>query len=258
MNVNRFKIRFDTISSGTTINVPISMDFTPVDNTELIENDFIVKEKEKSINPIIDYERERYNPINDNSDIIDNINITVHFKLGNNYGDIGFINDDIRFRKNNFKNSFIRLNFYDSPIPSNQELMLSMVIFTQLGVNQRDISNKVKDVNNLPISFKITNPNKISDDFGEGYHIYWYKDIESIQELYMSASFNNAKDGKITNLIPFNGVINFKDLFNDLFLKYNLFKNNNDYLYSIEKTPNQTVTIGVTDIDIDLYEIDVN
>ena len=57
MNVNRKKILVGDIGTGTTINVPLSTTFYPVDNTEMLEHKFIEDEVEKSINPIIDYKK---------------------------------------------------------------------------------------------------------------------------------------------------------------------------------------------------------
>ena len=53
MNVNKYKIPLRDINvSGTSVNIPISLSFTPVDNSELIETKFIKDEVIKSINPI--------------------------------------------------------------------------------------------------------------------------------------------------------------------------------------------------------------
>ena len=41
MNVNKKKILVGDIGSGTTINIPLSTNFFPIDNTEMLENKFI-------------------------------------------------------------------------------------------------------------------------------------------------------------------------------------------------------------------------
>ena len=89
MFVNRKKIRFDLVTSATTINVPIRLDFTPVDNSEMIEDKFVNDEVKKSINPITDYKKVRFKPAvvlpNMDWEIID------EFKIQNTF----FTNDSI-------------------------------------------------------------------------------------------------------------------------------------------------------------------
>ena len=71
MNVNKYKIPLRDINvSGTSVNIPISLSFTPVDNSELIETKFIKDEVIKSINPIVDYKKVRFLPADDNWDLI--------------------------------------------------------------------------------------------------------------------------------------------------------------------------------------------
>jgi len=55
MFVDRRKILLGDIGSGTTIDIALSSNFFPVDNSEIIENKFVKDEIEKSINPIVDY-----------------------------------------------------------------------------------------------------------------------------------------------------------------------------------------------------------
>ena len=66
MFVNNYKINISTISTGTTattINIPINMEYQMIDQSELVERVFVDVETEKAINPIIDYERVRYLPL---------------------------------------------------------------------------------------------------------------------------------------------------------------------------------------------------
>ena len=61
MSVNKFKIPIRDINiSGTTINLNVNLDFSPVDNAELIKTKLIDDEIEKAINPIDDYKKVRF------------------------------------------------------------------------------------------------------------------------------------------------------------------------------------------------------
>ena len=62
MFVDRKKIIYTNLKSGATINIPIQMDFTPIDNSELVEDKFVNDEIEKAINPIVDYKKIIFKP----------------------------------------------------------------------------------------------------------------------------------------------------------------------------------------------------
>ncbi len=62
MFVNRRKIRLDTLTTATTIDIPITIDAIPSDNTDLVKTRFVDEEVEKAINPIIDYKKVRFKP----------------------------------------------------------------------------------------------------------------------------------------------------------------------------------------------------
>src|SRR3972149_10591891 len=123
--------------SGTTaghINIPIELGFQMVDQSEIIQRKFVDVEVENAINPILDYERVRFVPaitaITNNTLVVSkirNIVYDVRFSgttgfpsVPSSYADIGITNDDIRFGRNRFKRSFLRLNFYDNDKASDQ------------------------------------------------------------------------------------------------------------------------------------------
>jgi len=77
MFVNRVKINTTTLLSGTTastISIPFSMDYQLVDQAELIQRDFVKIETEAAINPILDYDRARFLPLDLNNKQIDRAN----------------------------------------------------------------------------------------------------------------------------------------------------------------------------------------
>ena len=49
MNVKKYQIRYDKTTNNTAINIPVRLDFIPVDNSELIEDKFVSDEIEKAI-----------------------------------------------------------------------------------------------------------------------------------------------------------------------------------------------------------------
>jgi hypothetical protein len=117
MLVDRYRIRLpEGNSTGTTINIPVDMTFQIVDQSEIIERDFVKNEVEAAINPILDYEKVRFSPATSVTAtfhtpiqrVIYDLNFlsgsTGYYQNNNttqtSFQDIGFVNDDIKFRKN--------------------------------------------------------------------------------------------------------------------------------------------------------------
>ena len=171
------------ISSGNTINpdynykninIPINVKFEVVDYSDDIDN-FIEREKKKSINPAIDGEKVKYISENYNT-------VTINFRFYNkssgiydtpSYITAGFVPQDIGV-KNNFKKSFFRLYFYDSNDNKKQNLLLT-----------EDIS---ANGSTIP-SFNLDK-------------IYWLMSGNPItgtgnKKTYMEARFFNAKTGRV-------------------------------------------------------------
>jgi len=225
MNVEKYKIPLRDINiSGTSVNIPISLLFTPVDNSELIETKFIDDEVDKSINPIVDYKKVRFFLANDDWDIMRKIKINLNFYINfyNNgiydyseyanlntnsgygpgyYSNIGFSYDDIFCRADRVINSFLRLNFFDSNISSSNNLLFFNDIFTQIGEDQKNQFNFVLPPEQSPINFylgdSVLEPNMIH----EGFYLYWFKDLvddapNQELEMYMTATYNNATNGE--------------------------------------------------------------
>jgi hypothetical protein len=146
MSVNKIQIRFDTINDNNYIKIPLSLKFNDIGQPDIIDEEFTKVEIEKSINPIIDYEKVRFSPIKHTealnetnsptimTDLIIKLNFLDENKVMNNnttYSDIGFSDDDIKFNKNKFLKTFLRLSFYDSDITTNQNLISFMTIFSK-------------------------------------------------------------------------------------------------------------------------------
>lgn len=245
-----------------------------VDQSEVIERKFVEKEIKKNINPIIDYEKVRLTPIINNNGLevkVGNITYQVHFKNNGGYNplsyysEIGFNNSDILFRKNSFKKTFLRLNFYDSDIQTSQRLISFYTLYPDLNNLYSNNTNGTISANQLPITFNLGNSLINKNKKGEGYFLYHFKDevVENLpKELYMRADFNNAKDGVRTRLmstnIPNNTIDNLilsSGVTNNIHTKYILTKKDGKYIYTIDNTYSDNVIINNNNYIVNLYEI---
>lgn len=264
-------------SSATTINIPIVMTPQMTDQSELIKTKFVDVEVEKAINPILDYEKARFFPIyfpdpNDTSVYSPAINVIYNVKFlasggfptsQSTYGDIGMTDDDIRYGKKKFENSFLNLRFYDSDRPTDQRLLSFINIFPRL--SSSDIQGPTdpkpglpKPANQIPITYILSDTIKNPAGFAEGFYIYNYKDevtYDLPKELYMRARFNNAKDGKTINMMTEGVPYYIDDLVHKLYTKYVLYRNSTGYYYAIDESYSNNVTRVGNDIFIDIYEI---
>lgn len=279
MLINRQKIRLDSINSisGATIDIPLSIEFFPVDNSEVIETEFVDTEVQKVINPIVDNDKIRFIPsytgvsTGKNFIVVPEIKINLHLiKSGTTkthvttYGDYGFSDDDVKYRRKRFTESFIRLEFYDKPTLNNNNLLEVINIPVQIGQDQKYIFidnyngstyNMTNNVNldnvslpskQMPISFRLSDPIKLSNRSSEGYNMFWYKDLVDSSpngyKLYMQATFNDASNGKSFLLVNYNHNTKLfvQDILSDSgirFLEYLIVRDNIDkgYKYTINK-----------------------
>jgi hypothetical protein len=262
----KYKLNVLNNLSGSTINIPINMDYHLIDQSELIERVFVDTETKKAINEIVDYEKVRYIPVNLSDNPIKNILYNVVLVNGNTYASAGFNNEDLELRRENFKQTYLNLNFYDSDNPMNQNLLFNTTMFSR-------VYNQVTPISNLPIIYIVNNPLMDPNGFSEGYFIYHYKDFLKIGEtkyIYMRASFKNAKDGKSTNLCSTNIATPIDELVSKLHVRYKLFRTESGYYYKIDNTYkgndflnnqntglNNVIFINNDTMFINLYQINV-
>jgi hypothetical protein len=273
MFANRYQINLSTIATGTTattINIPINMDFQIVDNSELIKRVFVDVEVDKSINPILDYEKVRFLPTDLSLNHIDKIIYNLNLSGLTNYFQIGFTDDDIKYQKANFKETFLNLAFYDTDNPMTQKLVSNVTIYSMLTPNDLQgpsdpFPGQPKSANMLSLDFVLSNPILNPLGFSEGYHLYDYKDELAIGEykyLYMRGSFKNAKTGKSINLMvePTPSVID--KLVHKLYTRFKLIRTTTGFYYEIDNTYHGDGTVGANNVvfstnnaTINLYQI---
>ena len=284
MLINRYKINYKMIATGvtaTTINIPITLESQEIGKSELIENTLVDVELEKAINPILDYEKVRFLPIDSKNQHINEITYIVDLLGNKTYGSIGFTDSDVKFQKERFKQTFLNLNFYDTDNAMTQELISFVTLFASiktsdlLGTNEQQIKayngnikgipGQVKSANEIPITFALSSPIFNPRGFAEGYHLYGYKDELKIGEskyLYMRASFKNAKTGKAVNLMVKDAPETIDRLVHEVYTRFILTRTKTGFYYKIDdeyqgnsgKTKNN-VTYSNNNIIVNLYQI---
>ena len=275
MFANRYTINLTTIATGTTattINIPINMEFQIVDQSELIERVFVDVEVEKSINKILDYEKVRFLPTDLSFTNINQINYSINLAGAIDYAAIGFSDDDIRFERENFKQTFLNLDFYDTDNPLSQRLISNITLFSILKPSDLlpigtliGVPGQPKPANQIPLNFTLTNPIVNVRGISEGYHLYDYKDelnIGDFKYLYMRASFKNAKTGKSLNLMNQYAADTIENLVHKLYTRYKLVRDTTGYYYQIDDTyrgdgsiGQNNVTYATNNVTINLYQI---
>jgi hypothetical protein len=282
MFVNKYTLNINGFNTGTTeqyITVPLGNQYQIVDNDELINRVFVTTEVENAVNKILDYDRVRYIPLTPSNNIVSSITydlslLNANNQYSTNYGGVGYQYDDVKFRKNSFTKSFLRLSFYDSDDPMVQNLVGFTTLFSKLRTIDLEsgsngmIAGIPKPINDIPINFTVNNPIINKRGFAEGFHIYYYRDILNIGEskyLYMKANFNNAKTGKSINLMVKGSPQSVENLVHELYTRIIITRTTTGYYYQFDEsyqgndivspnTPNNITLVG-TNVNIKLYEV---
>ena len=295
-----------TGGTGYNINIPIGNNSGMVGQQEIIEKDFIDVEVKKAVNDIFDYEKVKLIPIHDNTDgPLDNITYVVNllnkplpsiitglppasFNKTLTWDNIDFTDDDLRFKKKSFTKSFLKLDFYDSDLLSNQNLVSAITLFPNF-TNEDMTNGSIPQAVNYPVSFKLGNslfndPSVFVDNSksSEGFSLYHFKD-EVLpnplppKNLYMKATFNNAKNGTSTGLMSSDSTTLSIDILvrstenitplgsvkNNLHTKYILNRDSTGYSYKIDTDYSDNVkyedlnstTTNTNDYIINLYQV---
>jgi hypothetical protein len=269
MFVNKYKIiRPLNDDSSVNINLPTSQVPGLAGQTEIIESKFVDVEVKKSINDIIDYEKAKFFPINNKKVIADDITYIVnlynddktYYEPTTTWANAGFELEDIQNLKNSFTKTFLRLDFYDNDSNTNQNLLFFITLFPKILIG--DIE---QDPNNINLQFKLGDSLKNRDKNGEGFFLYYFKDevLPTVsKEIYMRASFLNAKTGEAHNLMSTDVELPINELIEPgggkLYTKYILTREPDGYRYEIHNNnSNVTHSSNVDEIIVNLYRIKV-
>ena len=212
------------VLAGTTIlrnsiNIPFTNQNRGNGYSDLTQR-IIIEEKDKNVNPIIDIETFKFysayrapNELNTytDGDIVNGVGvlgpITLNYQksplkikfnfykeesgggyYSNNFENAGFTQDEINESRNNLKNSFFRLDFYDSSNPREQNFLFSEFLNVE--------------TNKTP-TFPFT-------------RLFWYSqdsnfiEENTYREIYFTATFFDAKNGVTKEFLnnPNNSTIN--------------------------------------------------
>lgn len=259
MFVNKYTVSLDEISGSTLqLPIPVMQSHDVVGQTDLLKTEFVAVEREKAINPIVDYEKVRFIPANIHNVIMKTITYKLHFynttySAFNNHTweSIGFTYEDLYYRKNRFKKSFLQLVFYDSKNLLAQNPIFIVTLFPQITPYSTVSSTDY-------ISFVRQNPITNPKGFAEGFYQYFYKDLVeegTDYELYMRATFFNAGTGVGKPLMMYSTVPAYDSTFTDkIHLKFTFRKTNENYLYIVDDTSVVTYDLLAKKIEINLYE----
>lgn len=274
MFANKYTLNLKDYTGTTSqqIIVPIDMDFQIVDNAELIQRVFVETEVENAINKILDYDRVRFMPLTQDNIPVNTITYDVTFTPNiNTYDGIGFDYDDLKFRKNSFTYSHLKLLIFDSDDPMVQNLVGYSTLYCRLTTNNLVSTNGAllglpKPLSSIPINFTVENPIINKRGFAEGYHVYFYKDSLNIGDtkyLYIRGIFNNAKTGKSVNMMVKNSAQNVQSLVHELYTRIIITRTQTGYYYKFDETyqgnptvtgPNNVTRVG-NDLSIKLYQV---
>lgn len=270
-------------TSGASINIPINIDYQIVDNAELIERLIANVEAQKAVNPILDYDKFRFVPIDNNNVQLGNINYSISFldqtnslRVPTYYSQIGFDDLDIKFLRSNFTESYLELEFFDTDNPMTQNLVTIITINNRLskgdyypaGTSGANIAGQPLPASQIPVNFLISNRLVVKEGFYEGYYIYTYKDnliLNGLPKyLYMKATYFNAKTGKFTPLSTESSPLKVDSLIKKFYTRYDLYRNTTGFYYQISDTYSSNVSYTQNavnpnnkDVTIKLYQAQV-
>lgn len=290
MFVNKYKILTTQLSGSTgyTIDVPASQNGGFVGQQEIINTKFVQTEVDKAVNIIYDYEKVRLLPIDTShvvTDIVYKLNFltapvgplfapTTTYNLTTMWSDLTFTDNDFNLKKNSFTKSFLRLDFYDSDIATNQNFISFVTLYPKF--SESDVAAGYPTAGGYSVQFKLGNTLVDRRKNGEGFSLYHFKDEIfphplPPKYLYMKATFNNAKTGESTAFMSTNNatvsiddlMLTTKDILpagsvkNNLYTRYILTRTTDGYFYQLDKNYSSNITPTASSAlnTINLYEI---
>ena len=257
MNVSK-QILFSGFTSNR-INIPINLDWEYLDvDSEIKEyetsilNELITTDKDFEVNRFFHADYENKSEINYEFYFYEggSLSNTSNWKI--DYRAQGFTTQEVYYYANSFRNSFFKLDLYDSPIESQQENYITIILPTQQGLR---MATKMQNTD-----VQIRKPQFLLDYVGdkEGFFIYWLKkrNFLDISTFYMTAKFFDGKTGQFVRMMnrPQSTIQGNKFVFSSS--DYFYYRVDMDYLthsYKVYDIINPTDRVGGT-VPIKWYE----
>ena len=202
MNVSK-QILFSGFTNNR-INIPINLDWEYLDvDSEIKEyetsilNELITTDKDFEVNRFFHADYENKSEINYEFYFYEggSLSNTSNWKI--DYRAQGFTTQEVYYYANSFRNSFFKLDLYDSPIESQQENYITIILPTQQGLR---MATKMQNTD-----VQIRKPQFLLDYVGdkEGFFIYWLKkrNFLDISTFYMTAKFFDGKTGQFVRMM---------------------------------------------------------
>jgi hypothetical protein len=241
------------------INIPINLDWEYLDvDSEIKEyensilNELITTDKDFEVNRFFHADYDNKSEINYEFYFYEGASLSNASNWKIDYRAEGFTTQEVYYYANSFRNSFFKLDFYDSPIESQQENYITVILPTQQGLR---MATKMQNTD-----VQIRKPQFILDYVGdkEGFFIYWLKkrNFLDISTFYMTAKFFDGKTGQFVRMMnrPQSTIQGNKFIFSSS--EYFYYRVDMDYLthsYKVYDIINPTDRVGGT-VPIKWYE----
>jgi len=241
------------------INIPINLDWEYLDvDSEIKEyensilNELITTDKDFEVNRFFHADYDNKSEINYEFYFYEGASLSNSSNWKIDYRAEGFTTQEVYYYANSFRNSFFKLDFYDSPIESQQENYITVILPTQQGLR---MATKMQNTD-----IQIRKPQFILDYVGdkEGFFIYWLKkrNFLDISTFYMTAKFFDGKTGQFVRMMnrPQSTIQGNKFIFSSS--EYFYYRVEMDYLthsYKVYDIVNPTDRVGGT-VPIKWYE----
>jgi hypothetical protein len=257
MNVSK-QILFSGFTNNR-INIPINLDWEYLDvDSEIKEyetsilNELITTDKDFEVNRFFHADYDNKSEINYEFYFYEGASLSNASNWKIDYRAEGFTTQEVYYYANSFRNSFFKLDLYDSPIESEQENYITIILPTQQGLR---MATKMQNTD-----VQIRKPQFILDYVGdkEGFFIYWLKkrNFLDISTFYMTAKFFDGKTGQFVRMMnrPQSTIQGNKFVFSSS--DYFYYRVDMDYLthsYKVYDIINPTDRVGGT-VPIKWYE----
>ena len=187
---------------------------------------------------------------------------------GDPIGDLNFTADDVYYQKEKLQRSFLRISFYDSPLPLNQQLLGYSTVFFDTGEMYNTYAKNMKGDNkeaalsSVTATFTITGNQDLTKS-SEGFYIYLFPSEigeTGMRRIWMRVDFNHAGYGRTIPFIrPYTistgiaGSIDAKDFFNYQYIPVDVtyLKDKGYYGYTIPDSVMRTDKLLKTGCNVD-------